>query len=151
MKGRFIFFGSFVVLALCLFAYPIHAQTAEPTKLSALLWYDVTKEVTLTGTVSSVVEKATPRMKMLGGSHLIVETTSGKAVDGSLGSLAMRGDGALSIKSGEQIQLIGVMKVINGKEVLFTRLVRANGRLYKIRNEHGFTLAPESASSRMPR
>ncbi len=59
----------------------------------------------------------------------------------------MRGEGALSIKSGEQVQLTGVMKVINGKEVLFMRLVRANGRLYKIRNEHGFTLAPESTNS----
>ncbi|MGB8541885.1 MAG: hypothetical protein WCD49_09640 [Candidatus Acidiferrales bacterium] len=148
MNWRFTFFGPFVVLALCLFAYPIHAQTAEPTtKSSVHLWYDVTKEVTLTGKVTGVVEKTTPEMKMPGGSHVIVETISGKEVDASLGSFAMRGQGALSIKSGEPIQLTGVMKAINGKEVIFARLVRANGRLYKIRNEHGFALAPDATSS----
>jgi hypothetical protein len=148
MKWRFTFLGAFVVLALCPFSSPILAQTAEATtKSSVILWYDVTKEVTLTGTVSSAVEKGTPGMKMLGGSHLFVETASGKVIDASLGSFAMRGEGALSVASGEQIQLTGVLKVIKGTEVLFTRLVRANGRVYKIRNEHGFARTSPSTDS----
>lgn len=145
MNWRFTFFGPCAVMALCLLAPPIQAQGAESTiKSSILLWYDVTKEVTLTGTVSSVMERATPEMKMLGGSHVIVQTTSGKVVDASLGRLAMRGEGSLSVTLGEQIRLTGVMKVINDKEVLFTRLIRARGHVYKIRNEHGYTFAPES-------
>jgi hypothetical protein len=145
MKWRFTFFGPCAVIALCLLAPPIHPQGAESTiKSSVPPWYDVTKEVTLTGTVSSVMEKATPEMKMLGGSHVVVETSSRRVVDASLGRLAMRGEGSLSVTLGEHIQLTGVMKVINDKEVLFTRLVRARGHLYKIRNEHGYTLAPES-------
>jgi hypothetical protein len=146
MKWRFFtFFGPSAVMALSLFSSPIHAQDAPSTIQSSVpLWYDITKEVTLIGSVSKVVEKATPEMKMLGGSHVIVETSSGKVVDASLGRFARRGEGALSLTSGQQIQLTGAMKVINNKEVLFTRLVWANGQVYKIRNEHGFVLAPES-------
>jgi hypothetical protein len=36
----------------------------------------------------------------------------------------------------------GVMKTIRNQQVFVTRLVQVNGRIYKIRNEHGFVLAP---------
>jgi hypothetical protein len=148
MKWRFTFLGLFFALVLCPFSSPIDAQTAETAaKTSALLWYDITKEVTITGTVTGVVRKAAPEMKMLGGSHLIVKATSGEVIDASLGRFAMEGEGTVTVASGEQIQLTGVVRVINDKEVLFTRLVRTNGHLYKVRNEHGYALAPEPANA----
>jgi hypothetical protein len=143
MKSRFPAFGPFVVLALCLFAMPIHAQTAEGTASSVVSpKYDLTQEVTLTGTVSSVVKNTTPEMQMLGGSHLIVQTTSGE-IDASLGGYAMKAEGALSVSPGQQVQVTGVMKTIRAQQVFVTRLVQVNGRIFKIRNEHGFVLAPE--------
>jgi DNA/RNA endonuclease YhcR with UshA esterase domain len=136
--------GEFVVLSLCLFATPIYAQTADVTTKSAVPpSYDITKEVTLSGTVSSVVQKTAPEMKMLGGSHLIIETNSGK-VDASLGAVARQGQSALSVTPGQQVQVTGVMKTIRGRQVFVTRLVLANGRVYTIRNEHGFMIAPAS-------
>ena len=143
MKWRFPAFGPFVVLALCLFATPAHAQTAEGTASSAVPpKYDIAREVTLAGTVSSVVKKTTPEMQMLGGSHLVIRTTSGK-IDASLGGYAMKAQGALSVSPGQQVQVTGVMKTIRDQQVFVTRLVQVNGRVYKIRNEHGFVLAPE--------
>jgi hypothetical protein len=143
MKSRFPAFGPFVVLALCLLAPPIHAQTAEGTASSVVSpKYDLTQEVTLAGTVSSVVKNTTPEMQMLGGSHLIVETTSGN-IDASLGGYALKAEGALSVSPGQQVQVTGVMKTIRDQEVFVTRLVQVNGRIFKIRNEHGFVLAPE--------
>jgi len=141
MKRRFSVVGPFAVLALCLFAMPIHAQTAVTTKTAVPLRYDISKEVTLTGTVSSIVKSASPETKMMAGSHLIVETTSG-TVDASLGGFALRGTGALSVTPGQRVQVTGVMQKIRDKEVLVTRLVQADGHLYTIRNEHGFALAP---------
>jgi DNA/RNA endonuclease YhcR with UshA esterase domain len=141
MKWRFSVVGPFVVLALYLFAMPIHAQTAVTTKTASPHWYDITKEVTLTGTVSSVVKRAGTEMKMMAGSHLIVETTSG-TVDASLGGFALRGKGALSVSPGQRVQVTGVMKNIREKEVFVTRLVQVDGHVYTIRNEHGFVLAP---------
>ena len=143
MKSRFPAFGLFVVLALCLFATPAHAQTAEGTPGSAVSpKYDITQEVTLAGTVSSVVKSTTPEMQMLGGSHLIVQTTSGKR-DASVGGYAVKAVGALSVTPGQQVQVTGVMKTIRDQQVFVTRLVQVNGHVYKIRNEHGFILAPE--------
>jgi hypothetical protein len=143
MKSRFPALVPFVVLALCLFATPTHAQTAEGTTSSVVPpKYDITQEVTLIGTVSSVVKNTAPEMQMLGGSHLIVETTSGK-IDASLGGYAMKAVGALSVSPGQQVQVTGVMKTIRDQQVFVTRLVQVNGQIYKIRNEHGFVLAPE--------
>ncbi len=145
MKRRSPFFGLLAVLALCLFALPLRAQTSEaaskPTvRLGA---YDISKEVTLTGTVTRVLKATTPGMKTLGGAHLILDTNSG-AVDASVGGYALRGKGALSVKAGEQVEVTGMMKTIRGRQVFVTRLVQADGRTYKIRNEHGFLLTPAS-------
>jgi hypothetical protein len=143
MKSQFPALGPVAVLALCLFATPIHAQTAEGTPGSVVPpKYDLTHEVTFAGTVSSVVKITTPEMQMLGGSHLVIQTTSGK-IDASLGAYAMKAEGALSVSPGQQVQVTGVMKTIRDQQVFVTRLVQVNGRIYKIRNEHGFVLAPE--------
>jgi hypothetical protein len=137
-----------VVLALCTFAAPIHAQATQTTAASPVPpWYDIAKEVTLTGTLSSVVQDATPQMNLLGGSHLIIETTAGK-IDAALGGFAMKGEGALSVTPGQRVQVTGVMKTIRDQQVFVTRLVLANGQVYKIRNEHGFVLRPLSRQGR---
>ena len=141
MKWRVSVVRPFGVLGLCLLAMPIHAQTAVTTKTAVPLRYDISKEVTLTGTVSSVVKSASPETKMMAGSHLLVETTSG-TVDASLGGFALRGTGALAVTPGQRVQMTGVMKKIRDREVFVTRLVQVDGHVYTIRNEHGFALAP---------
>jgi hypothetical protein len=138
MKWRFAVSGPFVLLALSLFALPIYAQTsAVTTKPVAPPRYDITKEVKLSGTVRDVVKSPTREMKMVSGSHLIVETKTGE-VDASLGRFAMRGKRGLSVTPGQQVEVTGVMKTMKGKQVFVTRLVQADGHTYKIRNEHGF-------------
>jgi len=149
MMRRFAAFGLFGLLALCLFALPLQAQTSEASRTAVHPWYDLAKEVTFTATVSSVVKSPTRDMNMLAGSHLILETSSG-TVDASLGSFAMRGKEALSVTPGARIQVTGEMKTVRGKQVLITRLVLANGRTYQIRNAHGFAIArvpPKAGSS----
>jgi hypothetical protein len=140
MKWRFSVLGPFAALALCQFALPIFAQTAEvTTKRAVPQRYDITKEVTLSGTVSDVVKAPTREMKMVAGSHLIVETKTGK-VDAVLGQFAMRGKGALSFTPGQQVEVTGVMKTVKDNQIFVTRLVQADGHTYTIRNEHGFVL-----------
>lgn len=147
MKWRFVVSGPFLVLALSLFALPVLAQTAEVSTRSAVPpRYDITKEVTFTATVSSMVNRTTRQGETITG-HLIVETPSGK-VEASLGRYALRGKGALSIERGQQIRMTGVMKTFRDKQIFVTRLVQANGQVYKIRNEHGFLYAPVSRKGR---
>jgi DNA/RNA endonuclease YhcR with UshA esterase domain len=136
MKWRFSALGP-LALALCVFALPLHAQTSDTTKPVVHLRYDITQEMTFTGTVNSVAHET----KKAGGSHVIVQTTSGK-VEADLGKYAMRGQGALTVTPGQPIQLTGVMKTVRGQQVVIARLVQANGKVYKIRNEHGFVYHP---------
>ena len=147
MKWRFPVLGPTAVLALCLFALPIYAQTAAVTTNSAVPHrYDITKEVTLTGTVNNVVKTPTREMKMLPGSHLMLATGSGR-LDASLGRFAMRNQGVLSITPGQQVQVTGIVTTVKNQQVFVTRLVQVNGHTYKVRNEHGVAVAPVSGKS----
>jgi hypothetical protein len=142
MKWRFALLGPFVIPALCLFAMPTYSQTTAPTTKSAVRpSYDIAREVTIVGTVNSVVSKVTPEMKMLGGSHLILETSSGM-IDASLGLFRVSDDDALSVTPGQRVQVTGVMKTIRDQQVFVTRLALVSGHVYTIRNEHGFVLVP---------
>ena len=140
MKWRFSVLGP-LVLALCVFALPLHAQTSDTTKPVVHLRYDITQEMTFTGTVSSVVKASAHETKKASVSRVMVQTTSG-TVEADLGRYAMRGEGALSVTPGQLIQLTGVMKMVRGQQVVIARLVQANGKVYKIRNEHGFVYHP---------
>jgi len=117
----------------------VQAQTAERSE--GPFSYDVTKEVTLNGTVSSLLVK--PAAGMIMGSHLLLATPSGP-VDASLGIFALRGKGAVSVAAGQQIEVTGIMKTINKQQVFLARTVKAGGQVYTIRNEHGFPLSPQA-------
>lgn len=103
--------------------------------------YDVSQEVTLTGTVSSVLHQPSPGM--MWGSHLMVETATGR-LDASLGRFGLEGKGALSVTLGQQIELTGVMKTVRGREVFLVRSVKASGKTYVMRNEHGIEVSPQT-------
>jgi hypothetical protein len=101
--------------------------------------YDLSKEVTLSVTVSIVLHRPAPGM--IWGSHLMVETVSGR-LDASLGRFGLEGAGALSVTPGQQIELTGAMKTVRDKEVFMVRSVKANGKTYTMRNEHGVDVSP---------
>jgi hypothetical protein len=71
----------------------------------------------------------------------MVETVSGR-LDASLGRFGLEGAGALSVTPGQQIELTGAMKTVRDKEVFMVRSVKANGKTYTMRNEHGVDVSP---------
>jgi hypothetical protein len=78
---------------------------------------------------------------MIMGAHLLVQTKSA-LVDASLDRFALRGYGALAISGGEAVSVTGVMKTLNGKQVLLARTVRVASEVYTIRNQHGIAMTP---------
>ena len=116
------------------------AAAAPPT-------YDIAKEITIEGTVAEVIKKIGPGM--LAGAHVLLTTSSG-AVDAHLGNYAMRGTSALRLAAGDQINVIGVMRTIQGRSVFLVRTVQARGGSYTIRNAHGIPLRPASACATRP-
>ena len=142
MKGLFAGLYALTLLFLISSIPLVQAQTAAgDTRAAGPLNYDVTDEVTLDGTVSSVLAKPAPGMIM--GSHLLLITISGP-VDASLGRFGLQGKDALSVAAGQQVEVTGVMKTIMDKQVFLARIVKAGGRVYTIRNEHGVPMSPEA-------
>jgi hypothetical protein len=115
--------------------------TASASRSAAPFAYSVTEEVTLAGTVSSVLTEAGPGMIV--GSHLLLATPSGP-VDASLGRFGLRGYGAVSVAAGQQIEATGVMKTIKDKAVFLVRTVKVGGEVYAVRNKHGVLLSPQA-------
>jgi len=131
-----------LAILLILSISPVQAQTtADATRTAAPFSFDAAGEVTLTGTVSSVLTKAAPGTIV--GSHLLLATPSG-SVDASLGRFGLSGKGAVSVAIGQQIEVTGVMKMIKDKPVFLVRTVTVGGEVHSIRNEHGVPLSPQA-------
>jgi hypothetical protein len=142
MKPLFIGLCVLALLSLISSAPLVQAQAgAIEARPEGPFSYDVREEITLAGTVSSVLVKPSPGM--LWGSHLVLTTSSGK-VDASLGMSGLQGPGAISVGPGQQVEVTGVMKTIRNKQVFLARTVKAGARVYCIRNEHGQQMSPQS-------
>ncbi len=142
MKQLFAGLCALVLLSLLLPLPPAQAQTAAvETRPAGPFTYDVTKEVTLLATVSSVLTKPSPGMIM--GAHLLLATSSGP-VDASLGTFGLQGKGAISVAAGQQIEVTGVIKTFKNQRVFLARTVRVRGQVYTIRNKHGFSVSPQA-------
>jgi hypothetical protein len=120
----------FAILAIPLIAQPASAHD-----------YNVSAEVTLSGTVSSVLHKAAPGM--MWGSHLMINTASG-SVDVSLGRWGLEGKDAPSITPGQRVEVTGIMRTLHDKEVFVVRSLKADGKTFTIRNAHGLAVSPQA-------
>ena len=115
--------------------------TAVVTKDASPFGYDISEEIRVGGTVSSVLTNASPGM--VKGSHLLIATPSGP-VDISLGTYGMGGEGALAVTAGMLVEVTGIMKIINRTPVLLARNVKVGSHIYAIRNEHGIPISPQA-------
>jgi hypothetical protein len=129
--------GLLTGLLFATLAVPLGAQVARQPHT----YYDLSKEVTLNGTVSEVLTKAAPGT--LPGSHLLFATSSGK-VDASLGRFALQGKNPVSVAPGKDVAITGVMKTIRGNNVFLARIVKVDGKAYTLRSQHGVPLSPLS-------
>jgi hypothetical protein len=138
------------IVALLAMAPPVPAgsQTAVRAKgAAAAPKYEPAKEVTIDGTVASVMMKSTPGL--LVGAHAILTTASG-TVDAHLGNYAMKGANPLVLAVGERVKMVGVMVTTGGRPVLLVRTAQTGRGVYTIRNAHGFPLRPASSSAMRP-
>lgn len=124
-------------LLLAISAVPLVAQ---PATHSSHPFYDVTKEVLLSGPVTGVVHG--PSAGLIPGTHILFTTGSG-TVDASLGKFGLPGKEA-SIHNGEQVTVKGIMKTLGKKQVFVVRTVEVGGETYVVRNQHGVLLTPKS-------
>jgi hypothetical protein len=132
--------GLLTGLLFAILVVPLNADDSDSR-------HDVSKEVMLSDTVSSVLDKPGPGM--IWGSHVVVEAAFGR-FDASLGRFGLEGEDAPSVTPGQQIELSGVMKTVRDEEVFVVRSVKANGKIFTMRNEHRIEVSP-LARERGPR
>ena len=125
-------------LLLAMLAAPLVAQSASPSQAFA---YDIREEVTIQGTVSSALLRPAPGMVV--GSHLLLATPSGP-VDASLGRFGLYGKGAVSVATGQQVEVTGLMQTIGSQKVFVARTVKVGDLVYTIRNQHGVPISPQA-------
>jgi hypothetical protein len=135
------FTGAFAgLLASFLFAGAAVTANAQ-VRREAQPYYDVTKEITISGTVASVATKEATHT--IPGPHLVLTTASGE-VDASLGVWGMRGKGSLAAAPGDAVEVTGVMKTLHEKQIFVARTVKMAGEVYTMRNEHGIPVSPQT-------
>ncbi len=96
------------IAAVSLNAQPVGSGEERPaesatTKAEPHPFYDITQEVTLSGPVTVVYERAVAGM--IPGSHIVLLTGSG-SVDASLGKWGLHGKKAPTIANGEQVTVV---------------------------------------------
>jgi hypothetical protein len=131
-------------LAISLFATSLYAnESVAPKRTVIPSKYDLTKEVTLTGTVESLVKKPAPGTLL--GAHLMVSTAKG-TVDAHIGNFVVAGRNPTSFVSGESIKITGIMTTINHQNLFLVRTLQMGDRTITVRSEHGFLMPPASAA-----
>jgi hypothetical protein len=128
------------VLATASFASPLPVkQKPVPKRVVVAQRYDVRKEVTLEGTIQSIVKKPTPGMML--GAHLIVSTSKG-TIDAHIGNHVLGGAHALSLNVGQHVKIVGVQTTVHNKQVFLTRTIETGNRIVQVRTERGFLVIP---------
>jgi hypothetical protein len=114
------------------------AQTATVTKRVATPQYDVSKEVTLEGSVTNIAAFVPGNIP---GGHMVVSTSKG-TIDGHLGPYALRGKNRISIPPGTRVKMTGAMATVRGNPIFLVRTIDTGATTYTIRSVHGFLLIP---------
>jgi len=129
-----------MTLAISLLVGPLYGnESVAPKRTVIASKYDVNKEVTLSGTIESLVQKPTPGMIV--GGHLMVSTSQG-TVDAHIGSYLIAGKYAIPFESGQPVKLVGIMTTFNHQNVLLVRTIQTENRTITVRNDHGFLVYP---------
>jgi hypothetical protein len=111
----------------------IGAQTAPQAEASQ---YQLGREVTLVGTVSSVVENSKTGPL---GTHVVVQSASG-LVDVHVGSAKYLEMNKLNLKTGDSVRIIGENFAVGTEIVFYARIVQDGTTAIAVRSPKGMPL-----------
>ena len=121
------------LVALCGAAASAGAQTAPQADGSL---YQVGREVTLVGTVSSVVENSKTGPL---GTHVMVQAASG-LVDVHIGSAKYLTMNNLNLKTGDSVRILGENFAVGADTVFYARIVQDGTAAVAVRSPKGMPL-----------
>ena len=119
-----------------LFAIPALAQ--QKTVADAARRYDLSREISLQGTVVSFTANSS---KPPLGPHAVVQTSSGQ-VDVHLGDLRTLQAAHLALAAGDTVRVIGENVVYGDGTQFFARVIQKGSQAVVLRSARGFPLRP---------
>jgi hypothetical protein len=132
--------GLLMALAISLLAGPLYANESGAVKRTVeVSKYDVAKEVTVEGTIQSIVRKPAPGAIM--GAHLMVSTAHG-TVDAHIGNYLVGGKYGVPLPAGQSVKLVGMMTTFNHRDVLLVRTMDTGSGTITVRSNHGYLVYP---------
>ncbi len=129
-------------LLLAMLAVPAGAQVAHesPTRTALLIGYDKAHEITVDGTIQSVVAKRVPESPV--GLHVILASSQG-TFDTHLGPYLAK-ETQEALHAGTPIQIVGAIEKVHGRSYLLAREMNLGGSIITIRNQNGFLAQPHA-------
>ena len=129
------------VLMACL-AAPVTAATESQPARGVVGQYDAAHEITINGTVQSVITKRT--VGSPAGMHLMISGTNG-LVDAHVGPFLTKSM-LQAVHTGLPLQVVGSMVTVRGKQMLLVRQMVYGGQTVTVRNKYGFMFRPAQSS-----
>lgn len=106
--------------------------------------YDVSREVSLQGTVVSFVENSSTAPF---GPHVVIQTTSGQA-DVHLGDARLLKANHLTLSAGDSVRVIGENVPDGTGSQFFARIIQKGTQTLAVRSIRGFPLRPASRAGK---
>jgi hypothetical protein len=121
-------------MAIVLFSVgPALAQSATPAPDSVMTPYDLTKEISVQGTIQKIETGGSAGPI---GTHILIQTSEG-VVDAHLGYSSAVKPANLGVSEGENVTVIGMMQVLGGNNVMLARVLTTSSRVFVLRSERG--------------
>lgn len=98
--------------------------------------YDVTKEVTLKGVVTDVVDRTCPVSGGM-GSHFILKVADGSSIEVHLAPTKFVKNYELVFHKGDQVEVIGSKVNFEDKDTIFARQITRGNDSFVFRDEKG--------------
>jgi hypothetical protein len=131
-----------LILALLLCCSAVAQQSAQPD-LRRLMTYDVSRELSLVGTVVKF-DPASSVAPM--GAHLLVQTSSG-SMDVHLGDGKVLRASHMDLNAGESVRIVGESMALGNGTFFAARIIQKGTQAVAVRNTKGFPLTTASTLS----
>ena len=144
--NRLIRWNSFSA-SLCtilLFCASAGAQQNTQSTAQQMRAYEVSREVSMQGTVVSFTENSSTAPL---GPHVVIQTTSGQ-VDVHLGDARLLKANHLTLAAGDNVRVVGENVTHGTSSQFFARIIQKGNQTLTLRSARGFPLRPASKAGK---
>ena len=135
------------VSVLCIFSVaPAMAQNAVSSTDSAMIAYDLSKEIKIQGTIQKIETSGTTAPI---GTHILIQTSQG-VVDAQLGFGSAAAPANLGLSEGQSVTVLGMMQAQGSNSVILARVLTTSSRVFVLRSERGIPVRTFPAANSRP-